>query len=100
MALNTGGTLTQALVRPEVKFSKTSATGAPRVLILDDGYDRGTIAAVRALHQDGWTVGVGAPVRGIAGSSRSCCRWHRLPPPENGVAGYIDGIRTAVVSGG
>ena len=72
-----------------------------RVLILrHDGFDRGTIAAARALHEDGWTIGVGSPVRGIAGSSRTCSRWHRLPAPENGVAEYIAAIRAAVVSGG
>jgi predicted ATP-grasp superfamily ATP-dependent carboligase len=71
-----------------------------RVLILDDGFDRGTIAAARALHEDGWTIGVGSPVRGIAGSSRTCSRWHRLPAPENGVEEYIAAISSAVVSGG
>ncbi len=92
--------MTQALVRQEVTFRKKQAGGTPRVLILDDGFDRGTIAAARALHQDGWTVGVGAPVRGIAGSSRTCSRWHRLPAPEDGVAEYIAAISAAVVSGG
>ena len=93
--------MTQARARQEVTFrNKVAVDTPPRVLILDDGFDRGTIAAARALHQDGWTVGVGAPVRGITGSSRACSSWHRLPDPEEGVADYIAAVSKAVVSGG
>lgn len=70
------------------------------MLVIDDGFDRGSIAAARALHADGWTVGIGAPVRGIAGSSRACGRWHRLPAPEQGVDRYIAAINAAIATGG
>jgi hypothetical protein len=49
------------------------------VLVLDQGLDRGSLAAVRALTDDGWIVGVGLPFRGLSGSSCFAERWHRVP---------------------
>ena len=70
-----------------------------RALIVDQGLDRGSLAAVRALRDDGWTVGVGSPVRGLAGSSRAVSRWHEVPAAECGVDEYIDTIRRVVAAG-
>ena len=69
-----------------------------RALVLDQGLDRGSLAAVRALHEDGWRVGVGAPFRGLAGSSRFADRWHRVPAAEGGIDAYIDAVRAAIAA--
>jgi predicted ATP-grasp superfamily ATP-dependent carboligase len=71
-----------------------------RALIMDQGLDRGSLAAVRALRDDGWTVGVGSPVRGLAGSSRAVSRWHEVPAAEGGVREYLEAVRAAVDEGG
>ena len=71
-----------------------------RALIMDQGLDRGSLAAVRALRDDGWTVGVGSPIRGLAGSSRAVSRWHEVPTAECGVREYLEAVRTAVDEGG
>ncbi len=70
-----------------------------RALVLDQGLDRGSLAAVRALHDDGWSVGVGSPFRGLAGASRFAERWHRVPAAEGGVEDYIDAVAGAVAQG-
>jgi predicted ATP-grasp superfamily ATP-dependent carboligase len=71
-----------------------------RALVIDQGLDRGSLAGVRALARDGWTVGVGSPVRGLAGSSRAVTRWHPVPAAQDGVARYVDAVAAAVASGG
>jgi predicted ATP-grasp superfamily ATP-dependent carboligase len=71
-----------------------------RALIMDQGLDRGSLAGVRALRDDGWMVGVGSPVRGLAGSSRAVARWHEVPAAERGVQDYLEAVRTAVDEGG
>jgi hypothetical protein len=63
-----------------------------RALIIDQGLDRGSLAAVRALRDDGWTVGVGSPVRGLAGSSRAVSRWHEVPAAERGLSEYLETV--------
>jgi predicted ATP-grasp superfamily ATP-dependent carboligase len=70
-----------------------------RALVVDQGLDRGSLAAVRALRDDGWRVGVGSPFRGLAGSSRAASRWHFVPAAEGGVDDYIDTIRSVVTAG-
>jgi predicted ATP-grasp superfamily ATP-dependent carboligase len=72
---------------------------AVRALVIDQGLDRGSLAAVRALRDDGWRVGVGSPFRGLAGSSRAASRWHFVPAAECGVDEYIDTIRSVVAAG-
>ena len=71
-----------------------------RALVIDQGLDRGSLAAVRALARDGWVVGVGSPFRGLAGSSRAVARWHPVPAAQDGVDRYIDAVAAAVASGG
>ena len=63
---------------------------------LDQGLDRGSLAAVRTLHDDGWSVAVGSPFRGLSGASRLAERWHRVPAAEGGVGDYIDAVAGAV----
>ena len=70
-----------------------------RALVVDQGLDRGSLAAVRALRADGWAVGVGSPRPGLAGSSRAVDRWHFVPAAEDGVGGYLDAVGAAIDTG-
>jgi predicted ATP-grasp superfamily ATP-dependent carboligase len=70
-----------------------------RALVVDQGLDRGSLAAVRALYDDGWAVGVGSPLKGLSGTSRYAARWHRVPAAEEGVDDYVEAVAGAVSSG-
>jgi predicted ATP-grasp superfamily ATP-dependent carboligase len=70
-----------------------------RALILDSGLDRGSLAAARALAAEGWTVGVGAPFRGLAGSSRAVAAHHTVPAPSDGVPKLLSAARAAIEAG-
>jgi len=59
-----------------------------RVLIVEDGYQRGAVTAVRALRKTGWTVGVASPVEGHAARSRHCAVWHRAAQPADGIESF------------
>jgi len=74
------------------------ATERPRALIVEDGFQRGSLAAARALGQAGWRVGIGSPKEGFASTSRATSAWHRVPSPEDGQEGFVDAVRK-VVSG-
>jgi predicted ATP-grasp superfamily ATP-dependent carboligase len=68
-----------------------------RALIVEDGVSRGTLAAVRALAQAGWTVSVGSPAqRGLAAASRAVKSRHDVPPAALGRAAFLDAVRRAV----
>jgi len=68
-----------------------------RALIVEQGFTRGALAAVRALAAAGWTVGVGSPMRfGLAGTSRFCAWQHRIPAVHIDVAGFVAGVVRAV----
>jgi predicted ATP-grasp superfamily ATP-dependent carboligase len=71
-----------------------------RALILDSGLDRGSLAAARALHDDGWEVGIGSPVRGLAGCSRAVSAWHPVPPPGDGAEAFLAAAADAIAQGG
>jgi predicted ATP-grasp superfamily ATP-dependent carboligase len=71
-----------------------------RALIVDPRDARASVAAVRALAQAGWTVGVGGARRnGLAASSRWCSAWHPVPPPEHGIDAFVAAIETAAARG-
>jgi len=71
-----------------------------RALIVEDGRQRGALAACRALGRAGWTVGIGSPQRGgFAASSRWSSRWHRVPPPEAGQDEFVAATSTAIADG-
>ena len=76
----------------------TAVSDAPmgRVLIVESGFTRGSLAACRALARDGWTVGVGSPEKGLAASSRWAHRWHRVPPVEEDLAGFLEATERAI----
>lgn len=68
-----------------------------RALIIEHGYSRGALAAVRALSSAGWSVGVGAPERGgLAALSRFARRWHRVPSPQESVDAFVSEVQRAV----
>jgi len=52
-----------------------------RVLIVEDGTQRGALAAVRSLGRAGYEVAVASPQKGHAARSRHCTRWHGIPAP-------------------
>lgn len=70
-----------------------------RVLIVEDGYQRGALTAVRALHKAGWHVGVASPVKGHAARSRHCSAWHPAPQPSDGLDRFERGINAALTTG-
>src|SRR6266513_4432743 len=70
-----------------------------RALILDEGRDRGSLAAVRALHRAGWTVGVGSPERRLAASSRDTAHWHEVPAAQDDAEDYLAAAIGAIREG-
>ncbi|MDQ1743035.1 MAG: hypothetical protein QOE23_1374 [Pseudonocardiales bacterium] len=72
-----------------------------RALVVEQGYSRGALAAVRALDQAGWQVGVGAPGgRGLAAASRSCARRHPVPAAHADQPAFLAAVARAVREGG
>lgn len=72
-----------------------------RVLVLTLGRARGSLAAVRALGQAGWIVGVGSPeAKGMVAASRWCHRDHLVPRPRGDAQPFVDAVREAVAEGG
>jgi predicted ATP-grasp superfamily ATP-dependent carboligase len=71
-----------------------------RVLLIEDGESRIALAAARALAATGWTVGVGAPCRSHASTSRASSAWHRIPPPGRGLEPFATAVQAAVTGGG
>jgi hypothetical protein len=72
-----------------------------RVLIVEDGYQRGALAAARALGEAGWHVGIAARVRdGFAASSRWTRATHLVPGPATDPDGFVDAVADAVAREG
>lgn len=55
-----------------------------RALIVEDGTQRGALAAVRSLGEAGCDVGVAAPRTALSSRSRSCRRTHLISAPTAG----------------
>lgn len=69
-------------------------------LVVTNGRARGALAAVRALHRAGWTVGVGTPDgTGMVAASASCARRHVVARPRGDGGAFVDGVRAAVAEG-
>jgi predicted ATP-grasp superfamily ATP-dependent carboligase len=67
-----------------------------RAMIVEEGSVRASLAAVRALHEAGWEVGIGSPTRtGLAASSRSASRWHYVPALSDGRGRFLEAVATA-----
>jgi len=72
-----------------------------RALVVEQGFSRGALAAVRALAQAGWQVGVGAPGgRGLASASRACWRSHVVPAAHQDPPAFLAAVARAVADGG
>ncbi|MGY2079850.1 ATP-grasp domain-containing protein [Modestobacter sp. SYSU DS0657] len=72
-----------------------------RALVLTAGRARGSLAAVRALHRAGWTVGVGTPDgAGMVTTSRACARPHVVPRPRGDCRAFLEGVQRAIAEGG
>ena len=72
-----------------------------RALVVDPGWSRGALAAVRSLGAAGWTVGLAVPdvTRGLALHSRHIHAVHRVPAPDADPGGFPDAVRAAVQAG-
>ena len=67
-----------------------------RALIVENGAARGALAAARALHAGGWTVGVGTPTsRGLASASRAVTHRHRIAGPETSQDAFVEEVNRA-----
>lgn len=71
-----------------------------RALVVESGHARSALAGVRGLGVAGWTVGVAAPVRGLASSSRWCSRWHRLSALGDGASGFAAALERIIADFG
>lgn len=68
-----------------------------RALIVETGFSRGALAAVRSLAAAGWEVGVGAPAgAGLASSSRHRRRRHLVPAAHEDRDAFLAAVRRAV----
>ena len=73
----------------------------PRALVVEQGWSRGALAAVRALAAAGWRVGVAAPQpRGLALASRSCHARHLVAPLQPSVATFVASVAAVAEQGG
>jgi predicted ATP-grasp superfamily ATP-dependent carboligase len=72
-----------------------------RALILDQGFDRASLTAARALASAGWTVGSGSHLaRGLAGRSHAVTRCHRIPAARAGAEALVVAANSAIAEGG
>ncbi len=73
---------------------------SPRALIVSTGRDRGALAGARALHDAGWSVGVGTPTgTGMVAASRAVILTHVVPRPRGDGSRFVEGVRAAVDAG-
>ncbi len=81
----------------------TGRRSVPRVraLVVEQGWSRGALAAVRALAAAAWTVGVAAPqAGGLAWSSLAARHRHLVRGVADGVDGFVASVAGVVRRGG
>ena len=72
----------------------------PRALVVEQGWSRGALAAVRALSAAGWRVGVAAPQsRGLALVSRSCHARHVVAPLQPSMDAFVASVAAVAECG-
>ncbi|HEX8498826.1 MAG TPA: hypothetical protein VF661_16625, partial [Actinomycetales bacterium] len=72
-----------------------------RALVVEQGWSRGALAAVRGLARGGWTVGLAAPAGpGLAAASRAVSRRHVVAGLQPSVDAFVASVAAAVRSGG
>jgi predicted ATP-grasp superfamily ATP-dependent carboligase len=69
-----------------------------RVLLVEDGFQRGALAAARSFGRAGWAVGVAAPAGGWAVASRYVRHRHRIRRPRDGI-GFVQDVAEAIGRG-
>ena len=60
-----------------------------RVLIVDEGLERSSVAVARALVGRGWTVGCASMAPSVAADSRAVSAWHRVAHTDDGEDAFI-----------
>jgi predicted ATP-grasp superfamily ATP-dependent carboligase len=75
-------------------------TPAVRALVVEDGNQRGVLAAARALGAAGWEIGIASPHRGLSARSRWTRRWHEVPSPTGGLRPFVEALVAAQEAGG
>jgi len=63
-----------------------------KVLIVDEGRVRASVAAARALAATGWHVGVGSAMPSLAARSSSTVSWHRIVHTDAGEDAFVDEV--------
>jgi predicted ATP-grasp superfamily ATP-dependent carboligase len=71
-----------------------------KVLIVDEGRERSSVAAARALVSRGWTVGAGSLRPNLASRSKAVSAWHEVPHTELGDDQFVQGLDEVVRSQG
>ena len=72
-----------------------------RALIVEQGYSRGAVAAVRALKEADWYVGVGSPGgRGLAACCRATDQLHQVPAAHEDRDAFLEAVSSAINRGG
>ena len=70
------------------------------LVVSEDPYARGALAAVRSLGCAGWAVGVGSPEKGSLAASRWSRRWHSVPAPGGDSRDFVAWVNKAIRDGG
>ncbi len=71
-----------------------------RVLIVDEGRERSSVAAARALVAAGWTVGAGSVRPNLASRSRAVSQWHHVPHSDAGEDQFLRALDAVVTDHG
>lgn len=71
-----------------------------KILIVDEGRERSSVAAARALAASGWTVGAASAQPNLASRSRSVSQWHQLPHTSDGVDEFVTRLDRIVTGDG
>ena len=76
------------------------AVRGQRALIVTTGRSRGSLAALRALSEAGWYVGVGIPeTKGMVTTSKWCRHRHLIPRPRGDAEEFVAALAEAVAIG-
>lgn len=71
-----------------------------KVLLVDEGRDRASVAAARALVTRGWEVGSGSATPSLSSRSRATTAWHRIAHTDDGDDAFADGVQEVVSAHG
>ncbi len=71
-----------------------------RVLIVDEGLDRSSVAVARALAGRGWTVDCASRSPSVAAGSRAVSAWHRVAHTDDGEEAFVESLDDVVARHG